>query len=485
MVVMGLSSVHKVSACLLLLTCSPGTGASPRDRFRRQNFQNFPAIPQQTRPVTDFNSARYQTQFSPEQSRGPQQRQQLSLPGSGKSLFDQIVKRINSGHRENARRKQSEDQNIRQESTQQIQDPRSFSQSAFPPRQPPQPPRPVPVSQPQTTETTPRPNLGLLLFGSNRNLLSGEESSGADQQQDFQQEQRLRELELERQRQLIQSELEERRLKDLELKKLQQEEEERQRAIEQRKAQLEERRRKLAKEKQEEQLRLKEIIRQEQIKKEEVEAELLRKQQREEEERQAEILRKQQREEEERQAELLRKKQREEEERQAELLRKKQREEEERIRIQEKKRLEEKRRMENEIRELLKEQKLRETQFDERRRLEDLRLMEIQKALKQRENEAANIEREFLEAERTFEKAKEKRIISLKKLDEERLKDLAEIETIESSRKAAEERQQAEVLGAVGVLNGFLSGQTEDSRPPEHIIRALKDLSDFLASDRQ
>ena len=141
--------------------------------------------------------------------------------------------------------------------------------------------------------------------------------------------------------------------------------------------------------------------------------------------------------------------------------------------------------MENEIRELLKEQKLRETQFDERRRLEDLRLMEIQKALKQRENEAANIEREFLEAEKTFEKAKERRIISLKKLDEERLKDLAEIETIESSRKAAEERQQAEVLGAVGVLNGFLTGQSEDSRPPEHIIRALKDLSDFLASDRQ
>ena len=64
-------------------------------------------------------SARYQTQFSSPQliSRSSQQRQQqqqqqqelqgLPLPGSGKGLFDQIVKRINSGHRENARRKQN------------------------------------------------------------------------------------------------------------------------------------------------------------------------------------------------------------------------------------------------------------------------------------------------------------------------------------------------------------------------------------------
>ena len=35
-----------------------------------------------------------------------QQQQALPLPGSGKSLFDQIVNRINTGHRDNARRKQ-------------------------------------------------------------------------------------------------------------------------------------------------------------------------------------------------------------------------------------------------------------------------------------------------------------------------------------------------------------------------------------------
>jgi len=113
-----------VSACLLLLCWSWGTGASPGDRFRRQQttFQNFPAIPQQQPPSNDFNSARYQTQFSSGSSRQFSSAQQLTArnpppisqqdlglpaPGSGKSLFDQIVKRINSGHRENARREQS------------------------------------------------------------------------------------------------------------------------------------------------------------------------------------------------------------------------------------------------------------------------------------------------------------------------------------------------------------------------------------------
>ena len=47
----------QVSACLLLLCWSWGTGASPGDRFRRQQttFQNFPAIPQQQPPSNDFN----------------------------------------------------------------------------------------------------------------------------------------------------------------------------------------------------------------------------------------------------------------------------------------------------------------------------------------------------------------------------------------------------------------------------------------------
>ena len=42
--------------------------------------------------------------------------------------------------------------------------------------------------------------------------------------------------------------------------------------------------------------------------------------------------------------------------------------------------------MENEIRELLKEQRLRATQQSERRKLENLRLLEIQEALKSRDD---------------------------------------------------------------------------------------------------
>ena len=44
---------------------------------------------------------------------------------------------------------------------------------------------------------------------------------------------------------------------------------------------------------------------------------------------------------------------------------------------------------------LIQEQKLRATQEDQRRKLEDLRLLEIQDALKQRDEEAAKIEKEF------------------------------------------------------------------------------------------
>merc|ERR1719382_1730357 len=83
-----MGSVHKVSACLLLVlgwTVVRGTGASPGDRFRRQTqrFQNFPATPQQQpqqqqqqqqQPAVNFNSPRYQTQFS-----SPQLRSRASL----------------------------------------------------------------------------------------------------------------------------------------------------------------------------------------------------------------------------------------------------------------------------------------------------------------------------------------------------------------------------------------------------------------------
>merc|ERR1719150_3607655 len=215
-----MGSVYKVSACLLLVlawTVLRGTGASPSDRFRRQTqrFQNFPATPQQQQqplqqPLVDFNSARYQTQFSSPQLRSrasllrQQQQQQiqqqqlgLPTPGSGRGLFDQIVKRINSGHRENARRKQNQDPNIRDEPRSRARPPASI-----PPVQPQQPPRPIQISEPQSIETTPRPNLGLLLFSRERSQLAGQVEDRDDQfqlqqQRQFEEEQRLRQLEIE------------------------------------------------------------------------------------------------------------------------------------------------------------------------------------------------------------------------------------------------------------------------------------------------
>merc|ERR1712031_51160 len=110
---------------------------------------------------------------------------------------------------------------------------------------------------------------------------------------------------------------------------------------------------------------------------------------------------------------------------------------------------------------------------DERRKLEDLRLLEIQEALRKRDEEAAKIEKEF-------EEAKQKRNLSLKRLDGERLRDLKELEIIENNRKAAEAKKQKEVLGAVDVLNTFLKDEEDSVKPPNHILRALKDLSEFL-----
>ena len=53
------------------------------------------------------------------------------------------------------------------------------------------------------------------------------------------------------------------------------------------------------------------------------------------------------------------------------------------------------------------------------------------------------------------------------------------------SRKAAEQRKQKEVLGAVDILNGFLRNEEDPVKPPDHILRALKDLSEFLEGDRR
>merc|ERR1712071_282919 len=102
-------------------------------------------------------------------------------------------------------------------------------------------------------------------------------------------------------------------------------------------------------------------------------------------------------------------------------------------------------------------------------------------ALKQREIEAANIQREFEEAER-------KRFLALKRLDEQILRDLEEIERIENARKAEELKKQKEVLEAVGLLNKFLDPDSESGsilKPPNHILEAIADLSEFLENERK
>merc|ERR1719481_1355148 len=78
---------------------------------QQQNFQTqFAQQPQPVQQPQSFPTVPQQNQF-----RGAPQQQNpgLSLtagPGSGRSLFDQIVNRINSGHREKARRKQGASQ---------------------------------------------------------------------------------------------------------------------------------------------------------------------------------------------------------------------------------------------------------------------------------------------------------------------------------------------------------------------------------------
>merc|ERR1719422_160931 len=229
------------------------TSATPVTRSKRQQqlrrFQNFPDRSQNT-----FNSDRYQTTFSSQQQPSftqppPSQQQQqvqpqsgLSLPGSGRSLFDQIVNRINTGHRDNARRKQqNQDPNnndFRQTPQQQRDRGSGFSSpltsSNFASITPPTPPAPIRVAQPQAsvpaTETEQRQNLGLLLFGNSRNRFQDSESERPrslqiqreqDRRNKLAEERRLKELEeqkrieAERQR-LVEIQREEERLKKLE-----------------------------------------------------------------------------------------------------------------------------------------------------------------------------------------------------------------------------------------------------------------------------
>merc|ERR1712228_816721 len=106
---------------------------------------------------------------------------------------------------------------------------------------------------------------------------------------------------------------------------------------------------------------------------------------------------------------------------------------------------------------------------------------EIEDALKERELQAAKIQKEFEEAER-------KRFSALKRLEEQRLRDLKEIEKIENERKVYELKQQQEVLEAVDILNKFLDPESESGsvlKPPNHILEAITDLSEFLENERK
>ena len=137
--------MFQLLTCLLLLSWRDETHQThaviTRSKRQEQRFQNFPAVAP-TQQQQQFHTDRFQTSFSsdfiqqqqqqrqfapqprqqqqqfsqPQQqfSQPPQQQQQsgLSVPGSGRSLFDQIVNRINTGHRENARRKKIQNHQV-------------------------------------------------------------------------------------------------------------------------------------------------------------------------------------------------------------------------------------------------------------------------------------------------------------------------------------------------------------------------------------
>merc|ERR1712168_610689 len=81
-----------------------------------------------------------------------------------------------------------------------------------------------------------------------------------------------------------------------------------------------------------------------------------------------------------------------------------------------------------------------------------------------------------------------KRFLALKRLEEQRLRDLKEIERIENARKVEELKKQQEVLEAVSLLNTFLDPSSETGsvlKPPNHILEAISDLSEFLENERK
>jgi len=220
-------------------------------------FQQNQIPPQQQRQQQQQQQQRFQTQFSqqpqsiqPSQSfqrvpgpnqfgAAPQAQTQtpaLSLsagPGSGRSLFDQIVNRINSGHREKARRKQSNTQSQAQpRPSNPFSDPTIAQPEARIPQSPnfprvnptipdppvqvvrqnPVPQRPQPLGIPQTNQQSSR-NLGLALFGKGNPNRFGATSTQRPPQPFFTTEAVPNKNILEEQRQ---KELEQQRLRNLE-----------------------------------------------------------------------------------------------------------------------------------------------------------------------------------------------------------------------------------------------------------------------------
>merc|ERR1712128_133689 len=246
-------------------------------------FQQGQISPQRNQPFqTQFSRQQqpqqgFQTAPRPSQFGGAQQAPSLPLtagPGSGRSLFDQIVNKINSGHRQNSQRKKGTTQTQPQPSNP-FRDPTITQSQGRIPQNPnfprvnptiPDPPIQVvnrqnaspqrlqPQGIPQTNQQTSR-NLGLALFGNgNRNRFGQTTQRPAQpffpteavpnrnflevQRQQENEKLRLKELEEKRQQAIEEQRLkaiEEQRLKAIEEQRLEAIEEQRLKTLEQEK----------------------------------------------------------------------------------------------------------------------------------------------------------------------------------------------------------------------------------------------------------
>merc|ERR1719483_1446046 len=244
---------------------------------QQQQFQQGQISPQRNQPFqTQFSRQQqpqqgFQTAPRSSQFGGAQQAPSLPLtagPGSGRSLFDQIVNKINSGHRQNSQRKKGTTQTQPQPSNP-FRDPTITQSQGRIPQNPnfprvnpsiPDPPIQVvnrqnaspqrlqPQGIPQTNQQTSR-NLGLALFGNgNRNRFGQTTQRPAQpffpteavpnrnflevQRQQENEKLRLKELEGKRQQAI-----EEQRLKTIEEQRLNAIEEQRLKAIEEQRLQ--------------------------------------------------------------------------------------------------------------------------------------------------------------------------------------------------------------------------------------------------------